>query len=388
MKKIASIIFIVTAFLGCKEVYNAPVQSPVTGYLVVEGFINSNSQGITSIQLTRTNKLVDTSNMVYEQNAQVTIESNANDSYPLHETPKGIYNSTALTLVNTEKYRLHIKTSDGKEYLSDYTSVQSTPAIDSVSWQRENGGVQLYINAHDESNNTKYYQWRFEETWEYHSNYYTTLTYQTNPQTHKITGAIFRDPNTQDPDLTLYKCWHTANSTNIQIGTTDKLSHNLIYQPLNYIPPSDWRLGVLYSMNVRQYALSKEAFQFLEKMKKNTEQLGSIFDAQPSELKGNIHSTTNPNETVIGFVEVSQEQTQRIFINRNQVPDWNYRYACGDEIIIANNPDSIARQSGLIPTVADKTDLTGNIIYTFYAAEAICVDCTLRGTNEKPSFWP
>ena len=69
----------------------------------------------------------------------------------------------------------------------------------------------------------------------------------------------------------------------------------------------------MYSINVKQYALSHEAYLFFEKIKKNTEQLGSIFDPQPSELQGNIHCITNPAETVVGYVDISEEKVQRNF---------------------------------------------------------------------------
>jgi len=36
-------------------------------------------------------------------------------------------------------------------------------------WQRENDGLRLYANARDPQNDTKYYQWKYEETWEIHS---------------------------------------------------------------------------------------------------------------------------------------------------------------------------------------------------------------------------
>ena len=55
-------------------------------------------------------------------------------------------------------------------------------------------------------------------------------------------------------------------------------------------------------------------------LKKNTEQLGSIFDALPSQINGNIHSATNPSEPVIGYISVGNVSSQRIFITKQQLP--------------------------------------------------------------------
>jgi Domain of unknown function (DUF4249) len=385
MKKLFNYIIFLVITTGCKEKYIAPVQSPPTGYLVVEGFINS-GQSATSITLTRTTGLYDSANIINEHNALVNVEGENNEILPLYESGNGIYISpSSLNLNNNEKYRLQITTQDNKEYVSDFATVRHTPAIDSITWKRENGGLNLYVNTHDPQNNTRYYKWNYEETWEFHSAFLSSLEYAKNPSTDEIIGVGYRDPVTQSPDSTIFKCWHSSNSNSTHIGSSEKLSADVIYLPLLFIEPASEKLSVLYSIKVKQYALSHEAYLFFEKIKKNTEQVGSIFDPQPSELQGNVHCITNPAETVVGFVDISEEKDQRIFISNDDLPGWNYAADC-DRTIIANNPDSI-REYGLgsIPTSPHSVGIG---IIDFYASASTCVDCTLHGTNIKPNFWP
>jgi hypothetical protein len=123
-------------------------------------------------------------------------------------------------------------------------------------------------------------------------------------------------------------------------------------------------------------------------MKKNTEQTGSLFDAQPSQLSGNIHCLTDPNEFVIGYVEITQEQTQRIFIYSSQVSGWKYDPGCY-QYEVDNNLDSIALHgSELTPTGPSALDAMGGILKFYGAADVRCVDCTIGRTNKKPPFWP
>lgn len=383
MKKITYFFILLFYSISCREAYNVPSPSPPTGYLVVEGFINNGTEP-TSIKLSRTTKLYDSAEVIYEYNAQVSIEGENNESYPLYESINGTYLSSELHLNSNEKYRLHILTTDGKEYLSDFSAVRNTPPIDSVSWKRENG-VQLYINTHDPQNNTRYYQWKYEETWEFHSAFASSLNYIFDPASSKNTGVEYKYPDAST-DTTIYKCWKTVNSTSINLGSSEKLAQDLIYLPLIYVEPASVKISVLYSINVKQYALSQDAYLFLQKIKKNTEQLGSVFDPQPSALQGNIHCLTNPAEVVVGFVEVSQEQNQRIYITNDQVPDWDYDAGCRS-VVIFNNEDSIAKYgTGLIPAFPD--EVFRDFVVTFYAAEVRCIDCTLRGTNVKPDYWP
>ncbi len=383
MKKIYTFTLLLLA-LGCRDKYNAPVISPSTGYLVVEGNINSGN-GTTTITLSRTTKL-DSFTIKYEQGAIVKVEGDDNSSYSLAETGAGQYTAD-LNLNPTVKYKVSITTSNGKQYVSDLAQVKTNPPIDSISWQQEHDGVGIYINTHDPQNNTRYYQWEFVETWEFHSHYVTSLKYFVDNNTMPPSYAVVYRNGLHNPDSSLYVCYQSAPSSNIFIGSTAKLSNDVVYLPLVFIPHADWKLSVLYSIEVKQHALTKEGYEFLERMKKNTETTGSVFDAQPSELNGNIHCITDPTEPVIGYINISPVYSKRIFISNSQLPDWGYEQSCF-RMEIDNISDSIKLKGlGLTPTYPNKLGMFGAIL-TFYVSSVECVDCTLRGTNVKPSFWP
>ncbi|HKB45158.1 MAG TPA: DUF4249 domain-containing protein [Chitinophagaceae bacterium] len=371
-------------FTQCKQLYDPQVEEKNIKLLVVEGFLNS-GHGPTTIRLSHVVNLKDTA-IKPEPGAQVTVEGGNGSNVTLTGNANGEYSIAQLTLNNNVKYRLHIKTTDGKEYVSDFAAVKYTPPIDSITWQRENGGLRLYANAHDTQNATKYYQWKYEETWEFHSAFHNSIKYIRDSITTKITNLVYKYPD-QSADTNIYRCWNTVNSSSIIIGSTEKLTADVVYLPVQYIEPRSEKLSVLYSLKLKQYAVSKDEYLFLQKMKKNTEQIGTLFDPQPSELSGNIHCLTDPNEAVLGHVEITQEQTKRIFIYNNQVADWNYNAGC-IAIEIDNNLDSIAKYGfDLIPTIPYK--ISGFAILTFFATDKIeCVDCTTRGIHQKPDFWP
>lgn len=373
-------IVILFVILGsaCKKAYQPNLNSPVTGYLVVEGFISSGGDTST-ITLSRTTKLDDSAFIVYEHNAEVFIESSNNETFRLTEGSNGNYTSDVLQLNPNSKYRVRITTTDGREYLSDFSDVRYTPAIDSITWNIENEGVQIYVNAHDNQNTRKFYRWTYSETWEFHSRYLKTLYYVIDPVTQTAVDIV-----AGPPDTTIYKCWKTQNSTNIILGSSEKLTNDKIYLPIRYIEPQADELTILYYIHLKQYALSRDAYQYYQKLKKNTEQVGTLFDAMPSELGGNIHCVTNPDELVIGYIESTQEQEKDVFIHNADLPMiWISRMPCGEFEVQNKPPLDIA----ILPT-RPATLGPFNSIVTFWATDAACVDCTLRGTNKKPSFWP
>lgn len=380
MKKILqilSMILLTVAWLiACKKPYNPPEIRTETNFLVIEGSIACGADAVTTIILSRTTNPGDSILFHPELNAFVYIDEEQGSIFPITEQGDGIYRTQPLNLDPTKKYRLKIRTADNKNYISDYVSVKTSPAIDSLTWKQD-GDVTVSVNTHDPLNNTRYYRWEYNETWTYASLFHAEWIVKD--------GWIY----VHDSITQIDSCWRTANSNNIVLGSSVALSEDVISDfPVAIIPQHHEKIGKRYSILVKQYALTEEAFRYLQLIKKNTEQLGTLFDAQPSQLKGNIHSADNPNEPVIGFVTASTITEKRMFILHDQLTDWKPTYSiesCGAPIIINQNPVDYR--------IWDYPDPTYTIYYyimggTMAIIKKTCIDCRERGgTNVKPSFW-
>jgi hypothetical protein len=369
-------VLILTYSLGCKKPYEPAFITSGNNYLVVDGFINTSPNGVTAISLSREINISDsTFDVLAEGGANISIESSTGPTYPLHQVSPGKYESNPLTLSNSQTYRLNISTANGGKYQSDLVAVKQSPPIDSLTWQQKDN-VTIYANTHDATNNTRYYRWEFVETWQYTAQYETF----TGVKDHLI---YFRDSTNF-----IYNCWSTANSTSIILASSAALSQDVINKaPITTIVRTDKRIGVRYSILVRQYALTQEAYQYWQIVQKNTERTGSLFDLQPSQLHGNIHSLTNEKEPVIGFVSAGSVQEKRIFIKHAEVANWPVigasQETC-DLIVIQQNPVDFRIFNYPDSNYAPYYFVTGGIVISRKA----CFDCTLQGgINIKPPFW-
>jgi len=375
------VILIATAcilFSDCVQQYVSPYKSPNTGYLVVEGYISGN--GTTQYNLTRTIPLPGDSTIPAVTGAQLQVEGSDGSVYPLAEQGNGSYSVSSLPLSTTVQYRLRITIPGGETYLSEFVAYKPTPPIDSVNWIQNGEGVNIYVNTHDPANSTHYYQWTFDQTYEYHSAESSEYYYDTATNT-----VLLRSPSQQ-----VFYCWRDIPPTDIVVGTSAKLATDVIYQfPLVNIPPNSEELSVEYSILVTQYALSDSGYDFLSQMAASTQDLGSLFDAQPTQLTGNIHSLSDPTEPVIGYISAGTVQQQRIFINNLQLQNWAYSEECPmPDRAVPAIPDSIQfyfGDEGYIPLYYKYPPPPDGWI----SNQAGCVDCTLQGgTTQKPAYWP
>ncbi len=390
MKNKSYLLILIIAILACKEEFTTPVVSPPTGYLVVEGTVNSGN-GLTEITLSRTSAL-DNPEKLPEVGASVLVEGEDNTSYLLADSLNGHYFIESMGLLSDRKYRLYIKTKDGKEYGTDFLEVKNTPKIDSINWERNSDGVQIYANTHDNTDNTRYYHWDYTETYVHNAEFKSYLkinvnTINANRSTYQV---VFRDlTNNLYFDSSMYFCWQSYVPTEILIGTTARLSKDEIHFPLAFLPNASPKLNEQYSILVKQYSISKEAYDYLELIKKNTELTGSIFDPQPAVLKGNLYCITDAPEPVIGYISISNVQQKRIFISNKQVPEWGHYTNCVEKVF-SNNSNIIRDQVvvSYLPTDVVPLQVPFPGVSTYYAAPRDCVDCRLTGTNTKPDFWP
>lgn len=370
------IILIIILFAACKKPYTPPAITKVPSYLVVEGVITTGD--LTVIKLSRTVSLSNATAFNPVLNATITVESDNDIIYPLVQGNIGYYYN-AFSLDLTRQYRLRITTPDNnEEYLSDFVPVRVTPPIDSVGFVIQNNGIQIYANTHDPNNNTKYYRWDYDETWQFHSKYYSAF-YSNGSQ---IVPRL--------AEQSIYSCFGYDTSSTIVLGSSAKLKQDVIYQnPITQIASTSEKIETKYSINVRQYALTGDAFAYWTNLKKNTEQLGNIFDAQPTNIIGNIHSVSNPAETVIGYISASSVQSKRIFISSSQLPiSWSatYPYDCEQDSILLS--DVGQRLVNLPPQELTTEAITkGGLLLGYLGSSAQCVDCTLRGSTAQPYFW-
>jgi len=374
------IVCCVSALLlfNCKRPYDPKLKPTQSNFLVVEGFIDG--AALTKIKLSRTRVLSagDTAAVRNELNANVSIEDDHQNIYLLKDAGNGIYANTNIFNLNPSyQYRLHILTSNGKEYFSDFVPFKQSPPIDTIGWKTKNEGVQVFVNTHDESNTTKYYRWEYDETWEIHSAYNTYLKYDT---LHN--AVVFRNDQ-------VHVCWRSDSFNKILLGSSAKLTSDVIDQmPLVFIEPHDRKLSVLYSIRVKQFALDLKGYNYWEAMKNNSENVGSIFDPQPNQTVGNIHCVSDPSETVVGYIGAGNSFNKRVFISNDLMPlSWNGFPDC-PVIAVPNIKDSLLfyfNEGGMDP-ISETTLASGALVYS--ASFADCVDCTTSGTNIKPVFWP
>jgi hypothetical protein len=198
----------------------------------------------------------------------------------------------------------------------------------------------------------------------------------------------------------IHICWPSDTSSTIIVGSSAKLRQDVISQKgIVTIPFSSDKLVYRYSILVKQYALTADAYNYWQLLKKNTEQLGSIFDAQPSELPGNVHCITTPSEPVIGYLGAGAVSQVRIYIDNRNLPtlhsiiplsidscltlEFAFKRRIGPGQYVNDIPIWIYSGKQYPYKIIGPIDAPVG----YMASDRFCVDCTLRGPNIQPSFW-
>ncbi len=377
--------FVLLCISSCRKSYDPPVIQANNHFLAVDGLIQTGQNAVSTFIVNRSLNLADTIPNIPELNAQVVIQGSDGSVYPLHDLAgNGIYSSASLSLDTTHQYQLAVNSSDGNKYISDFVFAKSAPPIDSVTWELVNDpvtltqSVNLYVNSHDPSNNTRYYRWDYLETYK-HASVFDTPWGEAN-------GLIYPLP----PGVSTSNCWATSLSSNILLGTTITLSQDVVshIQIGNY-SKNDPKMDIGNSILVRQYPLTLEGYNYWLTVQKNSQSLGGLFDLQPAKITGNMHCTTNPKNPALGFISASSLQEQRIYISNKNLPGWksNPTYSCTTysilqdqlNLLIYNYPD----------TAYAPYHFEGDLITYLVVAPKTCLDCRYQGgTNVKPSFWP
>lgn len=369
--------WLVLLLLSCVEPYKPQVDNRELNLLVVDAFLNASDASAT-VTLTRTLPVESDQTVPPETDAFVRIEDDNGNVYALHGGPQGVYSGPVSDVTPLRKYRLLI-TAGPADYASDFITVTETPAIDSITYDILSDGVQFYVTTHDPTNQARYYRWKYEETYQYNSEFNSVYKFQGD------------DIVPRPPDEARHTCWKTNFSTDILVGTTKHLKESVINKfPVSFIPKGSIKLTVEYSLLVRQQAITEAAYDYWSRLQKTTEQVGGLFDPLPSEVPGNIHSVSDPGENVLGFFSAGSVQQIRRFVRRSELPRE------GIPLFVTHNPNCVLDTITLaeLPNfprsawIVDAIFAPGVGITGYTTSVTRCIDCTLQGGGTtKPDFW-
>ncbi|HEY0651776.1 MAG TPA: DUF4249 domain-containing protein [Chryseosolibacter sp.] len=369
-------IVLLSLAIGCVEPFDIPVRNEDVGFLVVDGYINTNTHTAT-VSLSRAIPLSSSAAFPRELNASVFIEEDGGEEIQLNDLSNGIYERTDMRFVNGKRFRLRLITASRREYTSEYIIAKNTPPIDSLSWSASPEGVTIKLDTEDPENKTKYYRWEFSETWKYDATFSSEYKLE-----HGF--AVPRPPAEQ-----VKTCYASEPSSQIITGSTINFTTDkFVDQEITVIPFLSQKTRLHYSILVKQYALSKEGYDYWQQLSINTESLGGLFDPQPSQLRGNITRSDDSDEPVIGYFDGGSVSEKRLFIEYRELPDYlqviPINYECRQELMTLDSLHTLDNTYLLTHAVYWDFILVG---YNYTPVE--CADCRQQGgTTQKPSFWP
>jgi hypothetical protein len=382
MRRIKNIsaIFTMLLLFACIKPYNPVIDTNSENKYVVSGQVTS-LEGWQVVDVSMSSP-VGSPRYIPVEGCQVKILNDKGNEFPLQESAPGKYQVWMVheDLIPGTSYQVKVTTPGGEELASGFDKMPDGPPQDSVYYSLNDVPVnnsttqmkviQFYIDLNAVGNYSQYYKWDIIETWEYHA---------AQPAHFYYDGTI---REIIPPDSSNMVCWATEMVKNVYTVSTKSLTQNVYKQfPLHSFDINGTRLGILYSMLVRQLALSEQAYNYWEQLRINSNEQGGLYEKQPLAIKGNMLNMTNPEKSVLGFFYAASESTRRYF----------YRDIEGVSHVI---PTSCYEEG--LGRFGWKEFFTWEYpIYFYFNAGVVkvltreCVDCRkLGGTIVKPDFWP
>ncbi|WP_222984301.1 DUF4249 domain-containing protein [Flagellimonas meishanensis] len=378
-------------FQGCIEPFDATFVDFESALVIDASITNETKQQ--QIILTRTFEF-EADGPIPESNADVRIIDSAGNIYTFEEENNGIYRSTEVFAAQPGvDYELSITTSNGRNYGSDTARLTTATTIDGLSAERVitdigNDGMAILVDSFDPSGTSKNYRYEYEETYRVIAPTWTPISLVGNPE-----GGcdVIKVPNSTDEEI----CYPTVGSTDIILTSTEDLEEDRVSKfRVHFISRDNFIISHRYSILVRQFVLSNEAFTFFETLRELSSSESLFSQIQPGLLQGNVFSRENRDENVLGYFDVSSVTEERLFFNYDDFYPGEdlppYVEPCnGSTPVIENEGGCVLRpilESGAGIYAADNALASVNE-GPYLIVPRICGDCSVLGTSEIPEFW-
>lgn len=397
------LLLLAWAFSTCIDPYT-PVLEGYESLLVVEGLVTDEAVPY-EVRLTRSIQHEDSvPERVTDATVYISDESGSEAYLGLSSSGSYVTDPAEFTGVTGKTYTLHITTADGREYESDPALMLPVPGIEDIYYEKDKEyssdrseileGIRIYVDTEKGSGENQYLRWEYEETWKFKLADYKRYNY-------------INDSTIFPVNEVLDYCWKTAKSSAIVEGSIVPGKDDFIKKaPVCFVASakSD-RLILQYSILVKQYSLSSEAYEFWDNLKQVNEAGGSIFDEQPYPVISNIICLNDPGEKVLGYFQVSAAKQVRKYITASELDELSLPWFIYDCTRYEVNPLDYWAPGSMLPPMSwdelynmftqagdfafvepiynESTDELENLV--FVASD--CSDCTLTGSSEKPEWW-
>lgn len=375
----------ILSVVSCRDPFYPEETNLNLNYLVIEGHIDTGGEE-SIIKLSRTGSVFNESTgsfegFILETGARLNLISEQGSSWSFSENSPGNYSLQAELPSNTA-YSLNIILRNNQSYFSEFIRPIDSPPIGSLTFERKEDGVSIYVNTQG-TEDAQYFLWQYEEDWIYRSPFNTFYKYI--PENNEVE---FRTLENQ-----IYLCWNQNRIPSIVLENAGRFAGRRIErQEILFIPEGSEKLSQRYSILVKQMALEPKAFTFWETMRKNSQDIGGIFSPLPSFIESNFNSSSEEVVSpTIGYLSIGKVSFDRLYIDLQEIRPW--RPIIEDYLGCRVSNDTITSDDfeirfgigGSMPVEAVYSDMD---IIGYFGAAARCVDCTLRGgTTTKPEFW-
>ena len=381
MKRIVLIIIVIFGVLqACRTPYDPEIPAEQSSFLVVEAYLDS--EGLRSeLKLSRSAPIDSEFEFTPETGAVITLSSTTGESYGLPEAADGTYIFQA-DISEDKTYTLDILLQNGERYRSKEMKPIITPEIIDAGFLTDEEGVEIFVTTQGDANADDFL-WTYEETWIYRPRIRTGFIYDAS------IGNV-RD-RTQEEQIEL--CFRSEVSPDILLETSSRFAEQVVFRKtITEITRGDERIMERYSILVSQKAIEEDAVKFWEILKKNTEDIGSIFSPLPSLIKGNIENVDDASTPVVGQVSLGVVRQTRLYIDRVEVAPWNYLDPEFNDCVIEEEPTLIASYqskfgNGSALPARVYMPAGGTTVLGYFASQRRCSDCTLYASAIRPDFW-
>lgn len=407
--KFIFLLVIPLSFVNCTEPYKLQTETFEEAFVIEATITNELKKHQVKISKTY---VFEENGPTFESGAEVYVQDDAGNRYEFSEQNEVYESTTEFQASPGRQYQLFITTSDGKQYASSNQTLTTVNEMESLSTNviTKDGitGVEIGVNSYDPTGSSKYYRYEYEETskvvvpkW---SPFKTVLL------NHPLICAGTQFPGFETISLVLKTgesrvCYTTKASIGIlQTSTSTFNEDRVINFPVRFISNTDYTIAERYSIMVKQYVQSIEAYTFYKTMKDMSESESLLSPNQPGFFNGNIQSASNPKEKVLGFFEVASVSSKRIFFNFHDIfPNTHlpaYPYECLEYTFDSMNfgvnhhptPEIPCGTGGEGGALRDAIRSNRLIFYAsdfpyFTMVKRVCGDCTTFSSNIVPPFW-